>query len=91
MCYSFINAVTWAQVQLGKKSHASSVKPPTQVSSVKPVPSPDAIPLRSEEPFDLYSPVCNSFVLKTSCHCWSVKALKGKGESVIWFLKDLGR
>lgn len=64
MFYSFINAVTWAQVQLDKKSHASSVKPPTQVSNMMSLSSANGMLLRSNEPFDVYSPVGDSFVLK---------------------------
>lgn len=33
MGYSLINAVSWAEVQVDKKSCASSVKPPPQVSN----------------------------------------------------------
>lgn len=49
MCYSFINAVAWAGVQLDKSS--SSVKPPTQVSELMSASSPHGVLLRSNEPF----------------------------------------
>lgn len=88
MCYSFINAVTWAGVQLDKKS--SGVKPPPQV----PASSTQGELLRSSEFFQgVITPenaLSNSFLFKPLCHCPSVKALEGSGESVCFFWRVWG-
>lgn len=95
MCYSFINAVTWAGVQGDKRS--SGVKPPAQVWELLPVPRTHGVLLRSSESFLRSDSLpCRitlhsfSFTVKTSCHCPSVKALEGTGEAVWFFLKGLG-
>lgn len=61
MCYCYINAVSWPPVQLDKKSCASSVNPPTQISNMMSVSPDNGMLLRSNEHLNVYCPLGNCF------------------------------